>query len=133
MRGSGMSVWSRPAVIALATLGVALPVRAADGPAEAPAPRVVDPTPAQLRAEAAQAERQGQWEKALDLYMLAYVARQSDDLRARIRVCLRHVNRLQRHRDAAFQQFVLSLPVADALNLYSGAVAKLSTLYADRD
>jgi C-terminal peptidase prc len=128
-----MSGWTRPAVIALATLGVALPAPSADGPAEAPAPRVVNPTPAQLRSEAARAERQGHWEKALDLYMLAYVGRPSDDLRARIRVCLRHVNRLQRHRDPAFQQFVLSLPVADALNLYSEAVAKLSALYADRD
>ncbi|HET6573356.1 MAG TPA: S41 family peptidase [Fimbriiglobus sp.] len=127
-----MSGWSRPAVIALATLGVALPARAA-GPAVAPAPRVVSPTPAQLRADAERAERQGRWEKALDLYMLAYVGRPSADLKARIRVCLRNVNRLQRHRDAAFQQFVLSLPVADALNLYAETVAKLSTLYTDRD
>lgn len=129
-----MSGWSRPAVIVLAMLGMALPARSADGTAEAPAPRVAAPDFAQLRAEAERAERQGQWEKALDLYLRATVAaRPTADLRDRIRLCLRNVNRLQRHRDPAFQQFVLSLSVAEALNLYSETVAKLSALYADRD
>src|SRR5688572_15718688 len=113
-----MSGWNRPAIIALATLGLAWPVRSADGPAEAPAPRVAAPDFSQLRTEAERAERQGQWEKALDLYLRASVtARPTGDLRDRIRLCLRNVNRLQRHRDPAFQQFVLSLSVAEALNL----------------
>lgn len=130
-----MSGWSRPTVVALAVLGVALPARSADGPTAAPAPRAAAaPDFARLRAEAERAERQGQWEKALDLYLRASVAaRPTADLRDRIRACLRNVGRIQRHHDPAFQQFVLSLPVADALNLYSEAITKLGTLYAERD
>ncbi len=131
-----MSGWKRPALVGLAVLGVALPAvpaRSAD-PDEAPAPRTVAADPARLQAEGEKAERRGDWEKALGLYLKAYVAgRPSAELRDRIRVCLRTVSRLGRQRDPAFQQFVLSLPTADALNLYAEAVAKLSTLYADRD
>jgi C-terminal peptidase prc len=131
-----MSDWRRPAIVGLAALGVALPAgtaRSAD-PAKAPAPRAVAPDPARLVAEAEKAERRGDWETALELYLRAYVAgRPTADLRDRIRVCLRTVNRLGRQRDPAFQQFVLSLSVAEALNLYAEAVTKLSTLYADRD
>ncbi|HVK18037.1 MAG TPA: S41 family peptidase [Fimbriiglobus sp.] len=128
-----MSGWSRFAVVALAILGLNYPAWSADVPAQAPAPRVAVPDIARLRAEAERAERQGQWELALDLYLRAGAGQPTPDLRERVRRCLGNINRLQRHRDPAVQQFVLSLSVADALNLYSEAVAKLSTLYADRD
>ncbi len=132
-----MSGRRRPFVVALAALGVFLPTGQAhptDAVPEAPAPRAVPADPARLRADAERAERLGQWDAALDLYLRAYVAgRPSADLRERIRVCMRNSSQIRRHRDPAFQQFVLSLSVADALNLYAEAVGKLSTLYADRD
>ncbi len=125
--------WSRATAATLAVLGLTLPARSAERPAVAPAPRAAAPDPTRLRAEAEQAERQGHWGKALELYLKVQAAGSTTDFRDRIRVCLRNAGRLQRQRDPAFQQFVLSLPVADALNLYSETIDKLSTLYADRD
>lgn len=80
-------------------------------------------------------EKAGQWEKALDVYLKVYLSDPAahSDLRDRIRDCLRHSAQVRRHRDPAFQQYVLSLPLADALNLYAEAVLQLSTRYADRD
>jgi C-terminal peptidase prc len=80
-------------------------------------------------------ERAGQWEKALDVYLKLYLADPTAgaDLKDRIRECLRHTAQIRRHRDPAFQQYVLSLPLADALNLYAEVVHQLSTRYADRD
>ena len=87
-----------------------------------------------LQAEAEKAERVGKWDAALDLYLKAYLGgKPTPELRDRIRFCLRNVTQIQRHRDPAFQQFVLTLPAADALTLYTEAVTKIQTLYVDRD
>ena len=100
----------------------------------APPPRVVLPDAAKLRIEAEAAEKAAKWDLALELYLRAYVAgRPTADLRERIRVCLRNVNQIRRHRDPAFQQFVLSLSPSDALNLYAEVVGKLKDLHLDRD
>jgi carboxyl-terminal processing protease len=127
----------RYAVVVLAALGLSLsasPARSAAPADAAPAPRPSATDPARLRAEGEKAERRGEWDRALDFYLRAVVAGlPTSELRDRIRTCLRNANQHRRHRDAAFQQFVLSLPVADALHLYAEAVGKLSTLYADRD
>jgi carboxyl-terminal processing protease len=87
-----------------------------------------------LQAEAERAERAGKWDAALDLYLKAYLGgKPTAELRDRIRFCLRNVTQLQRHRDPAFQQFILSLPVADALTLYTEAITKIQTLYVERE
>jgi C-terminal peptidase prc len=127
-----MSGWTRLISVGLASIGAFASLGQS---AEVPAPpRPVLSSGEQLRADAARAEYAGRWDKALDLYLRAYVqGRPSAELRERIRVCLRKAAQLRRQRDPAFQQFVLSLPVADALNLYGEAVGKLTTLYADRD
>src|SRR5262245_26559589 len=80
-------------------------------------------------------EKAGQWDKALDAYLKLYLSDPSlhGDLREKIRECLRHTAQLRRHRDPAFQQYVLSLPLADALNVYAEAVQQLGTRYADKD
>ncbi len=87
-----------------------------------------------LQAEAERAERAGKWDTALDLYLKAYLGgKPTAELRDRIRFCLRNVTQLQRHRDPAFQQFILSLPVADSLTLYTEAITKIQTLYVERE
>ena len=80
------------------------------------------------------AERTGLWENALESYLgLYFTAGPSAEVRDKIRLCLRHVTQLRRHRDPVFQQFVQTLPAADALNLYADALAKLASLYADKE
>ena len=87
-----------------------------------------------LQAEAEHAERAGKWDTALDFYLKAYLGgKPTPELRDRIRFCLRNVTRIQRHRDPAFQQFILTLPIADALTLYTEALAKIQSLYVDRE
>ena len=95
------------------------------------APRVDS---AKLLAEAEKAERLGKWDTALDLYLKSYLAgKPTPEVRERIRFCLRNVAQIQRHRDPAFQQFILTLPIADALSLYTEALTKIQTLYVNRD
>ena len=87
-----------------------------------------------LQAEAEIAERAGKWDTALDFYLKAYLGgKPTPELRDRIRFCLRNVTRIQRHRDPAFQQFILTLPIADALTLYTEALSKIQSLYVDRE
>ncbi len=89
---------------------------------------------AKLLAEAEKAERLGKWDTALDLYLKSYLAgKPTPEVRERIRFCLRNVAQIQRHRDPAFQQFILTLPIADALSLYTEALTKIQNLYVDRD
>lgn len=86
------------------------------------------------RAEADAAQREGKWEKALDLYLRCYFNdRAQTDLREHIRFCLRNASQATRLRDPTFQQFVLSLPAPVALDVYFDATTKLTNLFADRD
>lgn len=118
----------------ISTLLAVITLTGAAGAETAPPPRPVLPDAAKLRLEAEAAETAAKWDLALDLYLRAYVAgRPTAELRERIRVCLRNVNQIRRHRDPAFQQFVLSLPASDALNLYAEVVGKLKDLHLDRD
>lgn len=122
------------AAVPLANL--ASPAASADtAPAEAPAPRVRAATdPARLRTLAETAEKEKRWEKALDLYLRLYTEHKpTPELRERIKHCLRFESQVRRHRDPAFQQFVISLPVADALNLYAEVVGKVTAFHADRE
>lgn len=89
--------------------------------------------PVRVRADADAAQRDGKWEKALDLYLRLYFTDRQPELRDQIRFCLRHATQTGRLRDPAFQQFLLSLPPSVALDVYLDAVSKLTTVYADRD
>lgn len=132
-----MSGWQIRVRLAFALVGLSAfvtPVSADNSLPTAPAPRLSIPDPSRLRREAEAAEKVGNWDTALDLYLQLFAAgRDGSDLRDRIRVCLRHVAQGRRHRDPAFQHYVLSLKPAQALDLYSEVVERLVTLYADRD
>lgn len=91
-------------------------------------------TPEQLLTRAAAAEKASDWEKALESYLRAYLAgRQTPELRERIAACYRQAAQVRRHRDPIFQQHILALPSADALNLYAEVLEKLTALHADRE
>lgn len=109
--------------------------RADAAPAEPPVkPQAIAQTADALIEFAEIAERKGQWEKALEFYLRAFLAgRQTPEVREKVRLCLRHASQARRHRDAGFQQFVLALPPADALNLYAEVIGKLQANYTDRD
>jgi C-terminal peptidase prc len=108
---------------------------AAAAPAEVPQKTPAIPTdPDALKGLAEAAEKQGKWEKALEFYLRAFLAgRQTPDVRDKIKDCLRRAAQARRHRDPGFQQFVLNLPPADALNLYAEVVGKLQANHSDRD
>ncbi len=125
------TIRSAGAILAIATL-----LSSHDVLHAAPAPKipVIQWDAEKLVAEAELAERNLKWERALDLYLRAYTSgAKAEPIRERIRFCLRHVNQTQRHREPAFQQFVLSLSASDALNLYAEALEKLHTHYVDRN
>ena len=125
-----MPVAPRWFALGLLLLGTPVVLRSEELP-KSSAPRVDS---AKLLAEAEKAERLGKWDTALDLYLKSYLAgKPTPEVRDRIRFCLRNVAQIQRHRDPAFQQFILTLPIADALSLYTEALTKIQTLYVDRD
>jgi carboxyl-terminal processing protease len=97
-------------------------------------PAVRAETPEQLLERAAAAEKVQDWEKALESYLRAYLAgRQTPEIRRKITSNLRLAAQTRRHRDPAFQQHIVALPTADALNLYAEVLEKLSALHADRE
>ena len=117
-------------------LSAALLLSVATGTAAQDQPKLSAPSldSNKLQAEAEKAERAGKWDAALDLYLKAYLGgKPTPELRDRIRFCLRNVTQLQRHRDPAFQQFILTLPSADALTLFTEALTKIQSHYVDRD
>lgn len=80
------------------------------------------------------AEQAGQWSRALDLYLRIYAhSGPSVEIKERIRVCLHNATNFSRHRDPAFQNYLVSLSISDALNVYVEVIEKLSTHYVDRD
>lgn len=111
------------------------PALAIDAAADHSYPPTPLPTdPARLRADAETAERAGRWETALDNYLWLHLSvGPSAEVRDKVRLCLRHAAQFRRHRDPTFQQFVLSLPAAEALNLYADVMSKLGMLYVDKD
>lgn len=125
----------RIGVLALAALTLGLqstPGAPAEGSHKSSSTVPTDPD--ELKALGEAAERKGQWEKALEFYLKAFIAGgQTPDVRDRIKDCLRHAAQTRRHRDPGFQQVVLNLPPADALNLYAEVVTKLQANYSERD
>lgn len=91
-------------------------------------------TPEQFLTRAAAAEKDGQWERALESYLRAYLAgRKTPEVRERIAANHRLAAQSRRHRDPSFQQHVTALKTSEALDLYAEVLEKLSTLHADRD
>jgi carboxyl-terminal processing protease len=84
-----------------------------------------------LRSEADAAAKAGRWDKALASYLKLQETTPSLELRDRIRDSLRQAKQSQRLRDESFQQFVVSLRPAEALNLFAEVVEKLNQLHVD--
>lgn len=106
-------------------------VARAEAPPKAKRPQQVDVE--KLLTEADQAEKEGKFDRALQLYLRAFTAGRTEaDIRDHIRHCFRHVSQAERHRDPAFRQFVLTLQTSDALAVYTEAVEKIQKTYADR-
>ncbi|MBN9521026.1 hypothetical protein J0H58_21325 [bacterium] len=90
------------------------------------------PTPTQLRAKAAAAERAGDWDTALAAYLdLPATDRAAPATRERLLNAARRAAQGRRHRDPAHQQFVAALPARDAAQLFGEAVGKLAGSFAD--
>jgi carboxyl-terminal processing protease len=88
----------------------------------------------QVRLQALEAERLGQWEQAQALYLrLLADERPSPDLRERFQQCVRHVQQIRRHRDPVYRARIQTLSLAQALAVYSEALEKLQSLYVERD
>ncbi len=80
------------------------------------------------------AEKEGKPEKALEFCLKLYLTGKHDPvLRERIRALLRKVNQIERLRDPAFLDYVLSLKASESLALYSEALSKIHSFYADRN
>ena len=87
-----------------------------------------------MLTRAADAEKANDPEKALELYLQAYLSgRQTPDVRERIAACHRFAAQTRRHRDPVFQQQTLALPTAEALNLYAEVLEKLGSVHVDRE
>jgi carboxyl-terminal processing protease len=112
--------------VVVAAFGV-LVVAPPHGPA-APAPDD------QVRLEAKEFERLGQWERACEAYAkLLAENRQQPELRDRLQQCVRHLHQARRHRDPVYRTKVLALPVSQALDVYAEVLGKLHAQYVDRD
>jgi carboxyl-terminal processing protease len=84
-------------------------------------------------AEAEAAEKDGKPEKALELCLKLYIGGNHDaQLRDRIRGLFRKVNQIERLRDSAFLDYVVSLKTTESLALYTEALTKIHAHYADR-
>jgi carboxyl-terminal processing protease len=133
MAGRKRSGRSLTVAFGLAGALFAGPISASDASPEAPAPRTIPIEPKGLRSTAEAEEQAEHWEKALDAYLTLYrTVGPTAEVRDKIRLCFRQSSQLQRQRDPVFQQYVLSLPANDVLNIYAESVTKLSTLYADQ-
>lgn len=124
-----MPIWRPVRILSLlTTLAFVAPATAAPNSSK---PRE---TPEALQTRAAAAEKVNDWEKALELYLQAYLAgRQTPEVREKITTCNRHAAQVRRHRDPVFQQQILALPTAEALNLYAEVLEKLGGGHVDRD
>src|SRR5207248_1809365 len=75
--------------------------------------------PDQLRQQALEYERLGQWDRACEAYVkLLAEDRQQPELRERLQQCVRHLHQARRHRDSIFRSKVLSLSMPQALGVY---------------
>jgi C-terminal peptidase prc len=115
-------------------LGIGVTVLAALAAHASPAHAAPFDDSDQLRRNASDSERLGQWERACDLYVrLLADDRTSTELRDRLRQCVRHLQQARRHRDPLYRDRVQSLSLTQALATYVEALDKLQSLYVDRE
>src|SRR5262249_1197940 len=82
-------------------------------------PLWADPAKTQSNlAKAAAFEKDGDWEKACEVYENLLRLNRSKEVKERYRQALGRVAQLRRHRDLSYQREVLSLPMSQALELY---------------
>lgn len=88
----------------------------------------------ELRSQARQLEKEGDWAKACSFY--AYILtkdRSLTDVKERFQICLRHLHRVRRHQDSSYRQQILNQDVAVALKLYGEVVEQLRADYLEDD
>lgn len=89
---------------------------------------------ADLRQQARQLERDGDWAKACSFY--AYILtkdRTLTDVRERFQTCLRHCHRVRRHQDSSYRQQVLNQDAPVALQVYGEVLEQLHREYFEND
>lgn len=88
----------------------------------------------ELKREAADLERKGDWRGAAEAYWKALAGdRRSTELRDKYLYCLRRVRLTDRHTDPVYRKRVQDLPLAKALTAYLDALGKIQANYVDRD
>src|SRR4051794_17673300 len=114
MKGFGMPARGPRRLFGIAVVGLTLLTPL---PAAADDPRPAESPPQdRLRAEIAEAEKGGDWEKAFAARGRLYLAdRSAPQAREQLFAALRRVQQVRRHRDPTFRQFARSLSVSDAL------------------
>src|SRR5262249_12031420 len=86
-----------------------------------------------LRSRAELFERQGDWDKACDVYEeLLRTNRNDPGLRERYRACLRHLFQARRQLDPTYRKEVLSLKYSPPLELYKIALYNLNEYALDK-
>jgi hypothetical protein len=129
-------VWSSRRSCPLGILGLTLFLGLSPNPLFA---QIMDPispviTVDTLRTQAAEFEKKGQWQAALQAYFhLMNVDRQNNEVREKVHLCLRHVLQSRRHRDKSFQEKILTLSEEQVSHLYAEVLDKLQGIYVDRN
>jgi C-terminal processing protease CtpA/Prc len=87
----------------------------------------------QLRTKAAELEKVGKWEEALNAWCKVYAAdRQNEEINKHIQLCLRRMFQAQRPADKSLRDKVLTLSHSQALALYGEVLTTLQSSYVDR-
>lgn len=92
------------------------------------------PLPDKLRQDAQALERNGEWERAGEIYLrILALEKDAVDARAKVLLCLRHIQQQRRHRDRQYLERIRELPLSRALNAYVDGLGKLQANYVERD
>jgi carboxyl-terminal processing protease len=120
----------RTFIAVLLWVGCLLPHLQAAGYGDLPAGSPAE----QLRRQAQQSERDGQWDKAFDLWQqLLSKDRSLADAREHSQYCFRRGQQNRRLHDATYRQQFLALSLPEALQVYGEVLSKLHASYVDRD
>jgi carboxyl-terminal processing protease len=88
----------------------------------------------QLRQEAEEFEKKGEWERAGEIYWKIFSQdQQSPVVRQKLLLCMRHVQQARRHQDPVYREQVRALSFSKSLKGYAEALQKLQANYVDRD
>ncbi|HLW68636.1 MAG TPA: hypothetical protein VKS79_25180, partial [Gemmataceae bacterium] len=88
----------------------------------------------QLRQEAEEFEKKGEWERAGEIYWKIFsLDQKSPGVRQKLLFCMRHVQQARRHRDPVYREQVRALSFSKSLRGYTEALQKLQANYVDRD